>query len=650
MCGLTGFLASARFDCAQIAAVAQGMADALIHRGPDDSGVWTDETSGIALGFRRLSIIDLSPAGHQPMVSTDGRYVIVYNGEIYNFAELRADLEENGEAPSWRGHSDTEVLLAAIQSRGLECALKQTVGMFALALWDKHDRSLHLARDRIGEKPLHYGWCGQSFLFGSELKALRPHPHWNAEIDRDALALFMRHNYIPAPHSIYRGISKLRPGHILTLRWQSREPTIKPYWSARGVAERGFAERSTLTEPDLSIELETLLRDAVKQQMVADVPLGAFLSGGVDSSTIVALMQAQSNRPVKTFTIGFQEPGYDEATHAAAIARHLGTDHTELYVTPHEARDVIPTLHTIYDEPFADSSQIPTSLVAQLARSHVTVALSGDGGDELFGGYTRYAFAQRLWGKLSVLPLPLRHSIATAIRLVSTKHWSAIMKPLLALGPQRYRIPMPGHKMHQLAGAISHQSLDSLYRDLVSHWNPPEDIVMTGTEPHSSLDAINGSSIDDPVARMMLLDLVTYLPDDILVKVDRAAMAVSLETRIPLLDHRVVEFAWRIPVAANFNRNGSKGILRNVLYRYVPKALVDRPKMGFGVPIDSWLRGPLKDWAADLLDPIRLRREGYLKPELIQARWGEHLSERRNWHYPLWDVLMFQAWLQANAR
>ena len=649
MCGLAGFLAVDGIERDALAQIAQSMADALVHRGPDDSGVWIDGTSGFAVGFRRLSIIDLSPAGHQPMLSADGRYVIAFNGEIYNFAELRADLERNSEAPSWRGHSDTEVLLAMIQARGLARALEQSVGMFAFALWDKRDRSLHLARDRIGEKPLYYGWSGRTFLFGSELKALRAHPHWDAPIDRGAVALFMRHNYVPAPYSIYRGINKLLPGSTLTLHWGVREPTIAPYWSARAVAEHGLSAPSAGDETAMVDQLETLLRDAVRKQMVADVPLGAFLSGGIDSSTVVALMQAQSARPVKTFTIGFQEQGYNEAVHAAAIARHLGTDHTELYVTPREAMDVIPKMHSIYDEPFADSSQIPTLLVAQLARSQVTVALSGDGGDELFAGYTRYAFGKSLWGKLSWLSPSVRRSIAVAVKTLSVERWNVIAKPLLAIAPRRYRVGLVGEKILKLADVLAHDTLDSLYRDLVSHWRPPLDIVLADAEPPTTLDSVHDSSISDPVSRMMLLDLITYLPDDILAKVDRAAMSVGLETRIPLLDHRVIEFAWKIPLAAKLNRNGAKSILRNVLYRYVPKALVDRPKMGFGVPIDSWLRGPLKPWAEELLDPARLRHEGYLKPELIQQRWQEHTSRKRNWHYPLWDVLMFQAWLQANG-
>ena len=649
MCGFAGFLASEGADQVELEQIAAKMGTTLVHRGPDDSGVWADEGAGIALAFRRLSILDLSPAGHQPMHSADGRYVIVFNGEIYNFADLRKDLEQSGEAPQWRGHSDTEILLATIAARGLTKALEQSIGMFSFALWDKRDRTLHLARDRIGEKPLYYGWIGRTFVFGSELKALRAHPHWNADIDRGAVALLMRYNYIPAPHSIYNGISKLLPGHALTLGRQSREPVLKSYWSARSVAEFGKADPTTQNEDAIGDALDTLLRDAVAKQMVADVPLGAFLSGGIDSSTVVALMQAQSARPVKTFTIGFEENDYNEAVHAAAVARHLGTDHTELYVTPREAREVIPRLATIYDEPFADSSQIPTFLVAQLARSQVTVALSGDGGDELFAGYTRYIFGSQLWGEVSRWPPSARRVLGRAIRALSVDRWSNIAKPLLAVAPMRFRVGRAGDKIHKLADLLAHESLDSLYRDLVSHWKPPLSIVLADSEPPTTLDSSNAHGLRDPVARMMLLDLLTYLPDDILTKVDRAAMSVSLETRIPLLDHRVVEFASKIPLAANLNRDGAKGILRKVLYRYVPKALVDRPKMGFGVPIDSWLRGPLRAWADDLLDPARLRREGYLKSELIQQRWREHTSGQRNWHYPLWDVLMFQAWLRSHG-
>lgn len=645
MCGLAGLVCTAS-EQAALVSVAEAMGRTIVHRGPDDSGVWTDPTCGIALSHRRLSIIDVSAAGHQPMTSADGRYVIAYNGEIYNHLDLRGELERSGAAPAWRGHSDTEVLLAAISAHGLERALVQVVGMFAFAIWDRRERTLHLARDRIGEKPLYYGWVGSDFVFGSELKALRAHPKWNAEIDRGALALLMRHNYIPAPYSIYRGISKLAPAQILTLRHGSREPTIASYWSATEAAERGVQEPLGADADALNERLESLLRDAVGRQMVADVPLGAFLSGGIDSSTVVALMQAQSSRPVKTFTIGFREAGYDEAQHAAAIARHLGTEHTELYLTPQQARDVIPKLPVIYDEPFADSSQIPTLLVSQLARGHVTVALSGDGGDELFAGYNRYSLARRLWDRLALAPVPLRRILARALTSIAPRSWNSLLAPLLPLAPQRYRIGLPGDKIHKLAGVLEHPTPDSLYRELVSHWNDPLKIVRADREPATALDSAEDLALSDPVARMMLLDLITYLPGDILTKVDRAAMAVSLETRIPLLDHRVVEFAWRLPLSVKIGASGTKSILRKVLYRHVPRELVDRPKMGFGVPIDDWLRGPLRAWAEDLLDESRMKRDGYLIPDLIRQRWQQHLGGQRSWHYPLWNVLMFQSWLR----
>jgi asparagine synthase (glutamine-hydrolysing) len=645
MCGFTGFLADSRFDRARLAPTAQAMADAIRHRGPDDSGVWTDAQAGIALSHRRLSIIDLSPAGHQPMASASGRFVIVYNGEIYNFAALRAELEAQRSAPPWRGHSDTEVLLALIETRGVRAALEAVCGMFSFALWDARERTLVLARDRLGEKPMYYGRVGGSFAFGSELKALRAHPEWAAPVDRGALALYMRHNYVPAPYTIYEGIRKLPTGHLLTLKWGEAQPSVEPYWSARAVAESGFRAPSSITHAALTDALDALLRDAIAGQMVADVPLGAFLSGGIDSSVVVSLMQAQSARPVKTFTIGFTEEGYDEAVHAAAVARHLGTEHTELYVTPREAMAVIPRLPSIYDEPFADSSQIPTFLVSQLARTHVTVSLSGDGGDELFGGYNRYLLGKDLWRKLSRLPTGLRTAFARTVKAIPATTWSTLMKPVMPLAPSRYRVGLPGDKLHKLAEVVSHRDLDSLYSDLVSHWRSPGEIVLGGAEHPTLLNKADDLPIDDPVARMMFLDLVTYLPDDILVKVDRAAMAVSLETRVPLLDHRVVEFAWRVPMASKVNSRGTKQLLRCVLRRYVPDELIDRPKMGFGVPIDSWLRGPLRDWAEELLDPARLKREGYLNPDPIRSSWQQHLAGQRDWHYPLWNVLMFQAWL-----
>lgn len=650
MCGITGFLSasSARTDPAQARAMCTAMTDAIRHRGPDSDDHWGDVERGIALGHRRLAIVDLSPAGAQPMASASGRYVVAYNGEIYNHDQLRRQIEALGRAPMWRGHSDTETLLAAIEIWGLAAALQRCIGMFAIALWDRERCTLSLARDRMGEKPIYYGWQGQgaraAFLFGSELKALRAHPAFDAAISRNALALFMRHNYVAAPYSIHEGIGKLEPGCILTVSREQREPVISTYWSAVEAVVGGHSARTGLSPREATDELESLLKSAVAQQMMADVPLGAFLSGGVDSSTIVALMQAQSSRPVKTFTIGFHEPGYNEAAHAKAVAAHLGTDHTELYVTPEEAMAVIPRLPGIYDEPFADSSQIPTFLVSQLARQHVTVSLSGDAGDELFCGYTRYGVASGLWQRLERLPLAARRVAARAITAIPPAGWDS----LVGWMPSDRLRNRFGDRLHKGAGVMGSTSVDALYLGLVSHWPDPARIVADGREPPTRL---TGARPDlpglDPVERMMALDLMTYLPDDILTKVDRASMAVSLESRVPMLDHRVVEFAWRLPHSLKQRDGVGKWVLREVLYRHVPRELIDRPKMGFGVPIDSWLRGPLRDWVEALIDESRLRREGFLEPAPIRALWGEHLSGRRNWAYLLWDVLMFQAWLET---
>ncbi|GFM66531.1 asparagine synthetase B [Pseudomonas cichorii] len=652
MCGIAGQLKWPRQstevslfnECAR-------MADAIIHRGPDDHGVWVKPDAGIGLAHRRLSIVDLSPAGHQPMPSTSGRYVIAFNGEIYNHLELRNLLEQSGRAPAWRGHSDTETLLAAFDTWGVEKALKQCIGMFAIALWDIEQKTLILARDRLGEKPLYYGWQGQGeqavFLFGSELKALRAHPSFRASVDRNALTLYFRHNYIPAPHSIYEGIQKLQPGSILRVSLERPEPEIQEYWSVRQTILDGSESRLAYRAPHEAVnELDALLKSAVAQQMIADVPLGAFLSGGIDSSTIVALMQSQSSKPVKTFTIGFHEKGYNEAEHAKAVAKHLGTDHTELYVTPEEAMAVIPSLSAMYDEPFSDSSQIPTFLVSQLARQHVTVSLSGDAGDELFSGYTRYTAASGAWRKLSRLPLSLRKAAASSITALSPDTWSSLASWLPSARFQ-HRF---GDKLHKGAGVLGSTSIDQLYHGLVSHWSSPEELVIGGHEPQTLL---TGNMPDlkglDSVERMMALDLLTYLPDDILTKVDRASMAVTLESRVPMLDHRVVEFAWKLPQSLKQRDGVGKWALRQVLYRYVPQSLIDRPKMGFGVPIDAWLRGPLREWAEELLDESRLRQEGYLRPEPIRQKWAEHLSGSRNWAYHLWDILMFQAWLENNS-
>lgn len=624
------------------------MVDTLIHRGPDDFGSWLDVKVGIALGHRRLSVIDLSPGGHQPMMSESDRYVISFNGEIYNFRELRRQLEGLGH--SFRGHSDTEVVLAAVEQWELVDALKRFIGMFAFALWDQKERKLHLARDRLGEKPLYYGWVNGTFLFGSELKALRAYPKWRGDVDRDALALFLRHNYVPAPYSIYKGIRKLLPGTVLTIRrdLQGELPTPVSYWSAREAVETGASQPLPQNPTEAALQLDTLLREAIKQQMAADVPLGAFLSGGIDSSTVVALMQAQSSRPVKTFTIGFHEAGYNEAEDAKAVAKHLGTDHTELYVTPQEAMDVIPNLSTLYDEPFADSSQIPTHLVARLARQHVTVSLSGDGGDELFGGYVRYLLGRSIWKKIGWIPQVVRVAGSKAIIGVSPRTWRSLFRRTAFL-LQRVPVANPGDKVHKLAAMVSVRNPEAMYHGLVSHWENPQSVVIGGQEPPTVLtDRDQWAILPDFTQRMMYLDLVTYLPDDILVKVDRASMAVSLEARVPLLDHRVVEFAWKIPLSMKMRNGQGKWLLRQVLHKYVPRDLIERPKMGFGVPIDIWLRGPLREWAETLLGEDRLKREGFFNPQPIREKWLEHLSGTRNWQYYLWDILMFQSWVEQS--
>lgn len=644
MCGFAGIL-----GCDARTEVALSMAAAIINRGPDDGGVWADVEASIALAHRRLSVVDLSPAGHQPMASASDRYVIVFNGEIYNHLDMRAELGKSGASFQWRGHSDTETLLAGIDVWGFEATLKRSIGMFAIALWDKQTRVLTLARDRMGEKPLYFGWQGsgehRSFLFGSELKALKRHPAFAASIDRDALCLLMRHNYIPAPYSVYQGISKLEPGCLLTVSLEQTETKIWKYWDTLAIASAGTKDQFTGSANEAVDALERLAKDAVRQQMMADVPLGAFLSGGIDSSTVVALMQTQSARPVKTFTIGFNEEGYNEAQHAKVVARHLGTEHTELYVTSQQAMDVIPRLPSLYCEPFADSSQIPTFLVSQLARQHVTVSLSGDAGDELFCGYNRYQMTNDLWRKISRVPSPLRVLAAKGVTTIAPKKWDRIARFI----PGASRYASVGDKLHKGAGVLASRTVDELYLGMVSHLSDPSTWVIGGKEPLTRLTgehaALNGL---DPVERMMALDAVSYLPDDILVKVDRAAMGVSLESRVPFLDHRVVEFAWSLPLEYKLRDGQTKWPLRQVLYRYVPRELIDRPKMGFGIPLHDWLCGPLREWAEELLGEERLRREGFFHPEPIRQKWMEHLSGQRNWAALLWNVLMFQAWLESD--
>jgi len=645
MCGFAGYLSGHTMDNAKEVLIRMGQC--IRHRGPDDYGVWLDADAGIGLSHQRLSILDLSSAGNQPMVSGSGRYVIAFNGEIYNHLQLREELYQDEPDIAWRGHSDTETLLAGFDGWGIEAAFKKSTGMFAFAVWDRQNRTLTLGRDRAGEKPLYYGWQNDTFLFGSELKALKAHPDFRREIDRNALTLLMRHSCIPAPYSIYQGIRKLLPGTLLTVSLQNRTPQPQPYWDVRQVVTEGLAHPFNGSPQEAVAELDNILRQAVARQMVADVPLGAFLSGGVDSSTVVALMQAQSDRPVRTFTIGVGEENYNEAVYAKAVAKHLGTDHTELYVSAQQARDVIPCLPKIYDEPFSDPSQIPTFLVSRMARQHVTVSLSGDAGDELFGGYNRYVLGQRFWGKLSLLPKSLRRGMARMIRNVPPDQWDRWLSPVQKVLPLGLAQANVGDKLHKGAGAMAAQTPAELYRHLVTHWPQPGELVTGAAEPPTLLTGLAPQpQTDHFVHQMMALDMLTYLPDDILCKVDRAAMNVSLETRVPFLDHRVIEFAWRLPFEMKVCDGVGKWILRRVLDKYVPKDLIERPKMGFGIPIDVWLRGPLREWAEGLLAESRLQQEGYLNTALVRQKWAEHLSGKKNWQHHLWDVLMFQTWLE----
>ena len=644
MCGFAGisFLAE---SYRRQEGVVRTMADSLSHRGPDDVGVWISQEDGIALSHRRLSVIDVSPAGHQPMISHSDRYVIVLNGEIYNHTALKNELSTYDIA--WRGHSDTEVLLAAIDYWGVATALRKAVGMFAFALWDRKDQSLILARDRFGEKPLYYGWQGDTFLFGSELKALCKHPSFKSEINHEVVPLYLRKGYIPSPLSIWKGIYKLNPGTFLRL--DHPVPGMLPdpvqFWSLSEAALKGVSSPFIGSDDDALAELERVLSGAVNKQMVADVPLGAFLSGGIDSTTVVALMQAQSSRPVNTFSIGFHEAGYNEATHAKAVAKHLGTDHTELYVNSKDVLAVIPKLPRLYDEPFSDSSQIPTFLVSEMARRHVTVSLSGDGGDELFGGYNRYFKTKQWWHKVRRAPLWTRRLAAHGLMSVRSGDWDRVERFLASISRSETRWSNLSHKIMRLSGVLDVNDTSSLYRHFTTHWPHPDEILINGREP-STFVTQPPINLDSAVEQMMALDTLTYLPDDILVKVDRAAMAVGLETRVPMLDLHVVEFAWSLPLSMKIRNGQGKWLLRQVLYKYVPKELIERPKVGFGVPLDRWLRGPLRDWAESLLNEDRLRQEGFFNPAPIRHKWVEHLSGKRNWQYDLWDVLTFQAWLE----
>jgi len=651
VCGIAGLLdPERRFAPAALAEVVGRMADTLRHRGPDGAGVWADPAAGMALGHRRLAIIDLTATGSQPMVSASGRYCLVLNGEIYNHAALRRELPDGGT--QLRGHSDTEVLLATIEQRGLERALAAAVGMFAFALWDRRSRTLSLARDHLGQKPLFFGRIGSTFAFASELKALAAHPEFRPEVDRGALVLFLRHQYVPAPHTIWRDVYKLPAGSLLrfSLEEGARAEVdllgrIERYWCLRTVAERGQDAAARVHERDALQRLDQLLNQAVRDCMVADVPVGAFLSGGIDSSLVTALMQRHAARPVKTFTIGFFEAQFDEAEHARAVARHLGTEHTELYLTPDEARATIPELPEIFDEPLSDPSQIPTFHVARLARQQVVACLSGDGGDEVFGGYVRYLLADRLRRRLVGVPRGLRQAAGVLARALPPGGWDLAFRLARSSGPAGLRGQWSGDRVHKLAALLRIDDPDQLYHAVISAIDQPCTLVVEGDEPPTVFtDPAQRPALTEYAERMMYFDALTYLPENIMAKVDRTSMAVSLETRAPLLDHRLVEFAWQLPLEAKIRAGQGKWLLRQAFERYLPAELADRPKQGFAIPLADWLRGPLREWAEELLDERRLVREGFLRPGPIRRRWREHLHGSRNWSGLIWNVLMFQAW------
>tara|TARA_B110000503_G_scaffold33311_1_gene54134 strand:+ start:31 stop:1950 length:1920 start_codon:yes stop_codon:yes gene_type:complete len=639
MCGIAGYVGKTSYPYNCLGE----MAKAINHRGPDDRGTWYNEDEEIGLAHARLSILDLSSAGHQPMHSVSKNFVLVFNGEIYNHKVLRSELELIAQR-NWLGHSDTETLLVAIDHWGLEKTLKKAKGMFAIALWDKRNKNLSLACDRIGEKPLYYGWVNDQFVFASELKSIKKFPEFKNLIDRNSLALFLRFNSIPAPHSIYQDIYKLEPGQIIQLNAESKKVKKFNFWSTEEVYNKGNLSQISGTPKEIVDQLEVVLSEAVSSQMQSDVPLGAFLSGGIDSSTIVALMQSQSDSQVNTFTIGFNAKEYDEAKHARMVANHIGTNHFEMYVNERDALDIIPSLPNIYDEPFADSSQIPTYLVSKFAKQEVTVALSGDAGDELFGGYNRYVFAEKMFSKIMKGPISIRQLISSAIFTMTEEKWNALLNNFLS-----ERFADIGHKLHKVANVLPAKSIRDMHFKLVSQIQNPSDWLLNANEYKTSLNDDTKRFVElNPIEQMMAYDLITYLPTDILTKVDRAAMAVSLETRVPFLDLNVIEFSASLPMEFKIRNGVTKWALREVLYKHVPKDLIERPKMGFGVPLAEWLRGPLQDWAESLLDEKRLHQEGFFDVEFVRNKWLEHLSGKRNWHHQLWNVLMFQAWLEKN--
>jgi asparagine synthase (glutamine-hydrolysing) len=649
MCGLTGFVASNNNFPENWRETLCAMAGQIAHRGPDSSGVWSDPGAGVALAHRRLAILDLSPQGHQPMVSASGRFVIVFNGEIYNYRQIMDDLIVLGHG--FRGHSDTEVMLAAIEQWGIKDAITRFNGMFAFAIWDNQTSTLFLVRDRLGEKPLFFGVVDSQFVFGSELKALKAHPQWRGEIDTDALAMFMRYGYIPAPYSIYKQINKIRPGEILSVNFSGSAIKTKAeqYWSMTEVIKKANRNLIVASDDEMISGLEQLLLDSIRQQMVADVPLGAFLSGGIDSSTVVALMQSLSTQPIETFTVGFDYDGFDEAEYARKIAQYLGTHHTELYVDSNDALNVIPKLADIYDEPFADSSQIPTYLVSQLTRRHVTVSLSGDGGDELFCGYSRYFLVNNFWMKIAWLPVSLRKRFADYVLGIPIDHLESRFSWLRPLFARYGQAGTAGDKIKKAALVVGAKSNAEFYSLLTSNWIDTLGLLVSENdgEFEHPIFIRNLDFSQDFVSHMMFSDTVRYLPDDILVKVDRAAMANSLESRIPMLDYRIVEYAWRLPLSVKYRNKQGKWILRQVLNKYVPQEMFDRPKKGFSVPMRSWLAGPLRDWTEELLDENRMREQGFFKPSFIREKWQEHLQGKRNWQSQIWSVLVFQSWLAS---
>ena len=644
MCGIFGKFAASSGNISSVKDRLEQMSRRVAHRGPDGSGIWVSDDARVGLGHRRLAILDLSEAGRQPMTSASGRYVMIYNGEVYNHRELRDELS----AASWRGTSDSETILAAIDRWGIEKAVERFVGMFAFAIWDTNASELTLVRDRLGIKPLYYGFTSEGLTFSSELRAIAADPAFDATIDRESLARYMRYNCVPAPYTIYSNVRKLLPGTLVSFRCPKRSAAReRTYWSAQSLAHVGQSDPFTGTDAEAIDELDQLMRDSVKARMLSDVPIGAFLSGGIDSSAVTAIMQAQSATSIRTFSIGTKSDQFDEAPFARAVAEHLGTNHTETYVSADEALAVIPDLCRIFDEPFADSSQIPTHIVARIAREDVTVVLSGDGGDELFGGYNRHLWGVRLWKWMKRSPRLARKCVSRAVTMVGPTTWDRVFGRMQPVLPRAMRHRMPGYKLHKLANSLAASSPHDLYEQLVSQWSRPNEVVVLdeSSKPENLVTAHAREGLSDFASEMMLYDTEQYLPDDILTKVDRATMAVGLEARVPLLDHRIAEFAWRLPLSMKLRQGTSKWILRKVLERYVPREMFERPKSGFGIPLGDWLRGPLRDWAEDLLNPSQMAQEGYLRPEPIQRAWKRHLQGASNAEYALWTVLMFQDWL-----